>query len=138
MYNHSEKWVLNMKRLIPLTGLLVANFLFGCEKKSSCEDLALAICNECSVSDFDRDVRCGCLEDGEVNNGSDYFQTPKDAEVYCSSLKSAFKEEHLSEDRLAQCAGDFDVIEKYGDDACEPLGYRDGDSSWDTGGYYSY
>jgi len=115
-----------------LAVLVLALSLTGCGK-SYCADLAAQICNHCDVGETTRDKMCACLEDGEVRNGSKYFDTRKEAEVYCYAIQAGVKDEYVGPDRVAECRGDLEVFEQFDSDACELHGY-----DAPSGGYDSY
>ena len=108
--------------------------LVGCGSDEVCADLQKQICKSCDVGDSTRDTLCACLEDGEVRNGSDYFETPKEAEVYCYDIKNNHKDEYVGPDRLAECTGELEVFEKYESDTCELYGYENASSAADGWG----
>ena len=88
---------------------------------SICLSLAETFCDICEFDDVIRDVPCGCIEDGEVRNGSKYFQTRKDAEEYCQRLLDAYEVENISDEELSTCAEHRDQFDTYGSEACEML-----------------
>ena len=128
-----------MIRIQSLFLFVATAFLIGgCEKESSsCEQFNLAVCEDCDVGIRQQDTTCACLEDGEVDNWRDYFESKDESEAWCDTIKINNKEEHLSEDNLDQCAGALDLMDEYDDDACGYFGYdpassNDGDDEGES------
>ena len=119
-----------MRILLMIPALLLASAcnLVG---QGSCETLELAICDQCDVSDRDKDTTCACLEDGEVDNVDDYFEDDDAAERWCWRLKNSLKATYNTNEDAAYCRSELVFLEEYGDDACD-------DRGWSDGGGYSY
>ena len=101
---------------------------------SPCRNLVKTVCDECNVSDSYNDLTCECIEEGEVANGRDYFADQTSAEVFCDDQTIKLQRRHVDSDEQRVCARQLKLINEYGDDACEFLGFEDRDYSYI--GYY--
>ena len=110
----------------------IAVVLSGCSEigvmPGACHQLITEVCDECDLSDYYEDVVCECVENGEIDNASDYYDSKGDAEVACSSIRNSLKPRFESPSQKASCRKDLALIKEHGDDACDTLGYY----------YYSY
>ena len=86
---------------------------------SICLSVTETYCEVCDPDDSVRDILCGCIEDGEVRNGSKYFENRGQAVEYCQSLADAYEAENLSEEELSTCAEHLAQFDTYGREACE-------------------
>ena len=121
-----------------LSAIICILTLSACGKEDVCKDFQLEICDNCAISEYEEEVTCACLEDGEVEDWRDYFDTKTEAELHCSGVKNNHAFEYVGPDRLAACAGGLEVLKEHGSDACSSYGYeapRVGSGGWDSGYY---
>ena len=117
--------------------------LTGCNliMKGSCDSLQKQICEECDISDYEEDVICACLNEGEIDNADDYYDDEDEAELACNWLQQQFRSTYLTNEDIAECRRQLDFLRKYEKDACELFGYSDGGgggSDGSDGSYYYY
>ena len=120
-----------------LTLLPVMVLASGCNlfTKSACKTVYDEVCDRCDLSDYEKDVTCGCLEDGEVSNADDYFEDDDAAERWCFNFQNDLKPTYLTNEDASECRLVANMFSEFGDDTCDYLGLNEPDDEpVDTGG----
>jgi hypothetical protein len=117
--------------------LLLPGCSFENPFKSTCEQFYTEMCEQCNVDDYTEDVVCACIEDGEVDNASRYYDNKDEAELSCASARIAWSNNGGSHEYKAECGRELKLLKDYGKDACDYLGYSENESyyDYDTGGW---
>jgi hypothetical protein len=95
--------------------------------RGACKKLAVAICDECDVENYDKAL-CGCIEDGEFDNDDvdDYFDgEDDDAELACWRLQEELKSTYQTPETVSYCRQEKAFLKEHGSDACVEMGYED-------------
>jgi len=95
-------------------------------QKGACKNLALAICDECDLSDS-QEMSCDCLIDGEISGGDaeDYFGDDDDrAERWCFDLQASLSATYQTHEDVSVCRQQTNYLREFGEDACEDWGYQ--------------
>ena len=127
-----------MKYLLLLSAALSGCGIVSGIVPSKCEQLVKTVCDECNVSTSYQDRVCECIEEGEVANGRDYYDSQSAAELACDNTKLGVDRRYLTEEERKDCAQDLDLLKEYGNDACEFLGFSEPSSSSAYDDYYDY
>lgn len=120
-----------MRFLLTLSMITMAA---GCNitQKGACKTLVLEVCDRCDLSDYEKDVICGCYVDGEIDNVDDYiddgyFEDEDQAAAICWIQQESLKSTYQTNEDVAECREELSIFKEWGDDACDDLYYNTGD-----------
>lgn len=106
--------------------------LAGCigTNAGQCMNMYEALCETCPKNDYN-DVTCKCLAEGELSE-SDFSDVLKialeidndeDAQNYCEEIE--IRVSHVTDDDAVACAETADLMDLYGADYCDDVGWED-------------